>query len=307
MRTCLVLVLVAVAATLTLPTAAAPAVDPKAGHYTFRIKTVSKSGAIAFLPVGEVTRTADGTITTKGIAAPSIDKLADGLVADWAKYKVPGSIEIVRYLPNGSYMSNTTTKRTVTFTPKDKLFKAAVLDRFLDTYKYEALGMSTVDFIIHDTEGGPEKQFTPVNDGGSSYTNFRKNTELVFDNGHLSFFIYAPVRPITAGASGPVSPTDKKLALSKGYDRGGVLIAWIDLTPDGSVTIHPNHTADLFETQVKSTLASDHISVAVYDAGEYKSVDVAKAAKRFFEAAMVSVMEANGYDVTPGIDPGVFR
>ncbi|MEO8551186.1 MAG: hypothetical protein ABI678_14485 [Kofleriaceae bacterium] len=305
MRTSLALVLVVVAATLTA--AAAPAVAPMPAHYTFRIKTVSKAGATAFVPVGEVTRAPDGTITAKGIAAPSIDKLADGLVADWGKYKVPGSIEIVRYLPNGSYMRNTTTKRTVTFTPKDTLFKAAVLNRFLATYKYEALGMSTIDFIIHDTEDGPDKPIQAVHDGGSSFTNFRKNTELEFNNGHRSFYIYAPVRPTSAGAPGPVSPTDKKLALSKGYDRGGVLIAWIDLTPDGSVTIHPNHTADLFETQVKSTLASDHISVAVYDAGEYKYVDVAKTAKRFFEAAMVSVMEANGYDVTPGIDPGVFR
>lgn len=303
MRTChLVLVLVALTI-LALPTSAAP----KADHYSFRIKTISKSGAVSFLPVGEVSRAADGTITTKGIVAPSIDKLADDLVAAWGRYKVPDSIDIVRYLPNGSYMRNTTTKRTVTFTPKDKLFKAAVLDRFLTAHKLDALGMSTIDFIIHDTEGGPEKQIVAVNDGGSSFTNFRKNTELEFDNGHSSFFIYAPVRPAEVGAPGPVSPTDKKLALSKSYDRGGVLIAWIDLTPDGSVTIHPNHTAELFESQFKSTLAAEHISVAVYDGGAYSYVEVAKAEKRFFEAAVVSVTNANGYVVTPDIDPGVFR
>ena len=301
------LVLVVVAAALTLPSTTALAVDPKADHYTFRIKTVSKSGAIAFLPVGEVTRAADGTITTKGIAAPSIDKLADGLVADWARYKVPDSIEIVRYLPDGSYMRNTTTKRTVTFTPKDKLFKAAVLERFLGAHKYDALGMSTIDFIIHDTEGGPGAQVVAVDDGGSSYTNFRKNTELEFSNGHRSFYIYAPVRPKQAGAPGRLSATDKKLALDKPYDGGGVLIAWIDLTPDGSVTIHPNHTADLFETQFKSTLAADDISVAVYDGGEYKYVKVAKTEKRFFEAAIVSLMNSNGYEVTPDVDAGVFR
>ncbi|CAN5224394.1 hypothetical protein BH11MYX1_BH11MYX1_06880 [soil metagenome] len=290
-------------AILALPTAAAPRPD----HYAFRIKTVSRSGSIAFLPVGEVTRAADGTITAKGIAAPSIDKYADDLVADWARYKVPDSIEIVRYLPNGSYMRNTTTKRTVTFTPKDKLFKAAVLDRFLAARKLDALGMSTIDFIIHDTEGGPAQAIAAVDDGGAGYTNFRKNTAFEFDAGHLSFYIYARVRPVEAGAPGPASPTDKRLALSKGYDGGGALIAWIDLTPDGSVTIHPNHTAELFETQVKSTLASEHIGVSIYDTGAYKSVEVAKAEKRFLEAAIVSVTQSSGYNVAPEIDPAVFK
>jgi hypothetical protein len=293
-----------VLATLALAALALPAA---ADHYSFRIKTVSKSGAVAFVPVGEVTRAADGTVTAKGIAAPSIDKLADGLVADWSHYKVPDSIDIVRYLPNGSYMRNSTTKRTVTFTPKDALFKAAVLDRFLDAHKLDALGMSTIDFIIHDTEGGAAKSIEVVDDGGAGFTNFRKNTVLELNDGHRSFFIYAPVRPIEVGAPGPVSPTDKKLAFSKRYDKGGVLIAWIDLTADGSVTIHPNHTAELFETQFKSTLAADQISVEVYDGGVFKSVAVAKPDKRFFEAAVVSVLDSDGYDVTPVLDPAVFR
>ncbi len=258
---------------LTLPASA--------DRYRFQIKT-STGG----LPVGEVARAADGTITTKGLTAPSIDKVADALVADWARYKVPASIEITRYLPDSSYMHNTSTKRTVTFTPSDALFKVAVLERFLAARKLDALGMSSIDFIIHDVEGGNAHAIEVVDDGGVSYTNFRKNTTLRYDSGHLSFFISTIVRPTAAGAPGPVSPTNSKLALAKQYDSGGVLIAWIDLAQDGSVTIHPYHTAERFETQVASTLAADSISVPVYDAGEYKYLAVAKTDKHFFEAAI---------------------
>ncbi len=163
-----------------------------------------------------------------------------------------------------------------------------------------------------DAPGAPQQR-RPCQSSGAGYivrprqTHARRWNRLDFDNGHRAFYIYAPVRPTEAGSPGPVSPTDKKLALAKSYDGGGALIAWIDLTPDGSVTIHPLHTAEQFEKQFKSTLATDNISVAVYDGAEYKNVGVAKTEKRFFEAAVVSVMNANGYEVTPVVDPAVFR
>ena len=280
-------------AALALPAAAGPTAE----HYTFRIRT--SAGAV---PVGEVTRAADGSITAKGVAVPSIDKVTDQLVADWAAYKMPSSIEIVRYLPNGSYMANTTTKRTVAFTPKDALFKAAVLDRFLTAHKLDTVGMEQIEFIVHDTEGG-QKGPEVVNDGGSSFTNFRKNTTLDFNNGHRAFYIYVPIHPPVPGNG----PSDAKLALERSYDRGGIQIAWIDLAADGTVTIHAQHTAEKFEAELKSALAATSLTIGLYDNGEAKNVEIKQGDKRFFEAAIASVMNVNSYVVTPAPDPAVFR
>jgi hypothetical protein len=122
---------------------------PKPGPTKFVVNEVLGNRIV---PVGEITRVPDGTVTATAVPAPALDAVTKKFVVDWAAYKQPTSVTLTDHIAEHTGMQPAYKPHTFTFTAKDKLFKAAVIREFLAKKGYVAkLGMITIKFVEFDS------------------------------------------------------------------------------------------------------------------------------------------------------------
>lgn len=291
--------LVALAATTAT---AAPATPPS--QYTLRVKMKTATG-FTFVPIAEVSR-AGGKVTTKALAAPALDKLADELERRWKTWTPPASITITETLASDTGMHPSYRPYSASFTAKDGLYQAAVIKQFAEKYGYSILGLSGVHYITYDASA----EYPPnAHDRASTRSNFRKNTgALQYDtNGHDTVFLSISVRPVSSIADKRVSGSDPTIAVGHHYDEGTVQVGWLDLQQDGTITFHKTYLGQQF-VEWFGTFTAQDTDVAVYDHAEYKYLKVKKDSAWNLEARLVSSWEGGHLlDIAPAIDPVVFR
>jgi hypothetical protein len=293
---------IAVVAAASTTVSAAPTTP--AAQYTLRVKMKTATG-FTFVPIAEVSRTG-GKVTTKALAAPALDKLADELEQRWRAWTAPASITITETLASDTGMRPQYRPYSATFTTKDGLYQAAVIKQFADKYGYSILGLSGVHFITYDASA----EYPPnAHDRASTHSNFRKNTgKLDYDaNGHNGVYLSISVRPASSIDDKRVSTSDPTIAIGHHYDDGTVQVGWLDLQQDGTITAHKTYLGQQF-VEWFGAFAPQVASVPVYDHGEYKYLEVKKDSAWNLEAQLVSSWEGrNLYDIAPAIDPVVFR
>jgi hypothetical protein len=295
---------VALTAAIASSVAAAPKAFTPAARYTVRVKMKDTTG-VSFVPIAEVIRDG-GKVTTKALAAPALDKLADELEQRWHAWMPPASITMTETLASDTGMNPQYRAYSATFTSKDGLYQAAVIKQFADKYGYSILGLSSVHFIIYDASA----EYPPnAHDRASTHSNFRKNPGgLPYDsNGHDSVFLSISVRPAGSTDDKRVSATDATIAVGHHYDEGTVQCGWLDLAQNGSIAFHKTYLGQQF-VEWSGALTPQDTDVAVYDHGTYKYLPVKKDSAWNLEAQLVSSWEGrNLYDISPAIDPVVFR
>jgi hypothetical protein len=284
---------------ITATASAAPA------KYDVRIKLVAKDGSVTFAPVGQITRDAAGKITAKGIAVPALDKLGAKLADDWKAYKIPAEVKITESLPSNTGMQPNYQPHTVTFNTKDRLYKAAVLRNFLEARGYSALGMRTIQFVAYDQSA----EFPPnADDRASTLSNFRKGTELQYQQGEYMFWVSAPVRKTQSPGLRRLSKADPAASLAMNYDEGLEEIAMIEMFEDGRVEIHPELAAQRFEHTFGTVDGDVEFSVVDAKGDNWRSVKIAKTSPMLLEAQILARLENNNfYDVVPAIDSGTVK
>lgn len=276
--------------------------------FSVQVKMEAK-GVTTLVPVGEITRTADGKVTVRGLAAPALDRLADDFAAEWKAYSLPESVTITDTIPSSTGMrpAGGNDARSMTFTPKDRLFPAAVIRQFVEKHGYNALGMSSVRFIEYDTSA---ENCHGCSDASQTNSNFRKGTELDLRSGYDAFYISAPVR--SGGNGNPtgvlrVSATDPTLAVSTDWDDGTAEIAIMKVFPDGHITLEKTYAGPLFLRTFGTYIPADVDVPVIENATTYTSRPVVKSSPLALEAYLVENFEhRHHYRVTPLIDPARF-
>ena len=280
-----------------------------ADKFTVRLKMQDAKGKLAYVPVGEITRT-NGKITSKSIPVPQIDKLATKFIADWNAMKRPPSVTVTETIASDTGMHPSWDKHSVTFTPKDKLYLPALVREFCAKRGYEPLGITSMTFIEFDSSA---ESPPGADDASSTRSNFRKGTgkELFDGIDYFSFFIKAPLRKVSMGHPDGVlraSAKDPKLGVAQDQDDGKIVIVALTIYKDGRVELVPDPADKQFERNL-SGMTNEEVDVSlITDATTWKHVKIKKSSPLFLEAYLVGVLEQNQfYDVQPVIDPVVFE
>ncbi|MEJ7602297.1 MAG: hypothetical protein WKG01_30650 [Kofleriaceae bacterium] len=285
---------------------AAPPKAAPANQFTVRIKMRDKAGKLTLVPIGDITRV-NGKVTARGRKAPVLDKLADDFVREWKAYKFPPSVAVTQSVSSHTGMRPTYKDYTFTFTPKDKLYLPAVIRNFVAARGYDALGMSTIRFVTYDStpEDPPD-----ADDRASHHINIRKGDQLDDSAGFVSFYISARVRPISMGKPDGVlrvSASDPTLAVSQNQDAGTLDIAYMQVSKD-RVEIKPVYSGAWFEQSWSSFGMYEETVGLIRSSKDYTTKVVPKNSPLLLEARIVGTLERGPfYDVTPVIDPVIFR
>jgi hypothetical protein len=290
--------------TLALPALlvvlAAP--PPATATWQARVRMV-KAGKTSFVPVGEVTRGADGNVAIRGLPAPALDDVGRKLEKQWKELKRPEKISVTQTIASDTGMRPSYQPHTVTFEPKDKLFTPAVIKKFFEDHGYECPSLQLVKFVIYD-ESSEDPPLAL--DRSSKRSNFRKGDG---ENQNVSqFYAKLKVRPTTSPGPLRNSASDPKLFVATDYDDGLEDIALLILNEDGTVTIQQRTAAANFEGQWNPGPQEDVEVATVNDAGEWGKIVVSKSSPKAVEAYVITRLERYGhYDVTPVIDPATLR
>jgi hypothetical protein len=264
------------------------------------VKVPTKSGAV---PVGEITRTADGKISAHGLPAPAFDDLGKKIEQAWRAYKRPDHVAVSEMHLLNSGMHHEEKKFTYTFDAKDRLFSVAVLKQFIEKQGYESPRMPYIQFVDFDRSAeGPED----AKDRGSTFSNFRKATDARFNfvDGKMLFPICKVVRKYRNPGRGRVSASDAKLAVAINVDEGQQEIARAWLYEDGRITVEARTAAATFEEDFGPGPREDVDLHLVQGDGSSKVTRVPKQSPQVLEAFIVAYLEGQKfYDITPEIDP----
>ena len=276
-----------------------------AAKYSIRVEVVDKSGT-TFVPIAEVSRAGD-KVTTKALAAPAIDKLADELEQRWNAFKPPASLTVTEHLASDTGMNPQYRPYSATFTTKDGLYQAAVVKTFVEKYGYVMLGLSGVHYIIHDASA----EFPPGADNrASTHSNFRKNPGgIQYDGkGHDSVFLSVRVRPSrrrappTSACRGPTRRSRLAIHTTRARCRSDGSISCRMARSRSTRNVPRPAVRRLVQVPTRGhRRASDQ-------GDESKYLKVEKASPWNLEAQLVNQWEARShYDIAPVIDPVVFR
>jgi len=298
----------AIVTTLVSVATAAPVAKALPSTYSVKVKMADKTGKITLIPFAEITRT-NGVVSTKVLPVPQLEALSKTFMTEWNAYKQPASVKITEHHPNNTGMRPVYSPYTFTFTPKDVLFKAAVVREFLEKKGYKALGMSTIDFVVWDASA----EYPPgAHDRASTFSNFRKGTTLDYDqSGAYSLFISKPIRPVRSGSEGRKSASDPHTYLATGYDEGEFEVARMILHSDGRIDVTPVTPAEVFASNFGTFSTKEDIEIKTIGDDEYHTWakrTVPKTSTQLLEAYIIEHLEYyNDYDVTPVIDPQTVR
>lgn len=289
------LALIAIAGT----TLAAPPPPPLPTTFTVKMEVGGKDVTVA-----EITRT-NGGVSTKTFAVPAIDDLGTKFIADWTAYKHPASVTITEHHPDHTGMHPQYRPHSFTFTPKDALYKAAVVREFLTKGGYKDLGLSLlVKFVVYDRSA----EYPPMaHDRASTLSNFRKGDKLDYNGGVYTIWVKKQVHAYRGGGRGRISASDKSRYLATGYDDGTIDIAIMFLYEDGRIEVKPITAAEQFKSGFGTFTTNEDITVRTVGNDEYETWHerkIPKTSRQLLEAHILSTLEYHrGYKVTPVIDP----
>jgi len=296
--------------------AAAPAPDPakkapttgaKATTYEVRVR-MERAGKTTFVPIGEVSRAADGTITMKARPAPALAALSDKLVAQWAAYKVPDVVRITESVASDTGMRPSYAKHSFDCKKDERLYGPAVVREWLRANNYEELGLSYLNFVV--VQRGPE--WPPgAHDRASKTIGVTKGTgEDVYgegQGGERSVIVYAKVRSPTSPGPARASSTNPTVVLAGSNDQGHEEVGRFYIRADGNIRLEKVSAGDAFLREF-SIVGRDDVDIGFYTpTGEWARVTVKKDAPHALEAFLLWREQYMFYDVSPAIDPASVR
>lgn len=280
-------------------TLAAPPPPPLPSTFTVRMDVNGKDVTVA-----EITRT-NGVVSTKTFPVPAIDDLGTKFVKEWTAYKHPAAVTITEHHPEHTGMHPQYKAHSFTFTPKDALYKAAVVREFLTKRGYADLGLSLVTkFVEYDRSA----EYPPnAHDRASTLSNFRKGTEVGYHGGVKTIWVKQKVGAYRSGGRGRLSASDNTRYLATGYNDGTVDIAIMFLYEDGRIDVKPITAAQQFASAFGTFTAAEDINVRTVGNDEYETWHdrkIPKTSRQLLEAHILTTLEYyRGYKVTPVIDP----